>query len=166
MKPACGFVVAGHPGQCTGGYRYDAEIVSGLRALGWRVDVSGLPGRFPVVDGTARRALDACLRAHAPGTQVVIDGLALGGLPEVATAHARRLAITALVHHPLADESGLASATRATLFAVDGGCAVGVHESSDCAFRDCADGEAVCRAEECIKWRSSYIVSRLQPLRI
>lgn len=117
MKPACSFVVAGHPGQCTGGYRYDAEIVSGLRALGWRVEVSGLPGRFPVVDGTARRALDACLRAHAPGTPVVIDGLALGGLPEVATTHARRLTITALVHHPLADESGLAPATRAALFA-------------------------------------------------
>lgn len=117
MKPACTFVLAGNPEQLTGGYRYDAQIVSGLRALGWAVSVNGLPGRFPVTDATARNALDECLHAQAPGTQVVIDGLALGHLPEVAMAHADRLAITALVHHPLADETGLDPETRAMLFA-------------------------------------------------
>lgn len=117
MTPACSFVLAGSPAQLTGGYRYDAEIVSGLRELGWTVSVFGLPGRFPLADAKARTALDACLRARPPGEQVVIDGLALGNLPEVAMAHAERLAITALVHHPLADESGLDPTTRAMLFA-------------------------------------------------
>lgn len=116
MTPACSFVLAGSPEQLTGGYRYDAEIVSGLRELGWTVSVSGLPGRFPLADATARAALDECLSAHSKGAQVVIDGLVLGNLPEFAMAHAERLAITALVHHPLADESGLDPATRAMLF--------------------------------------------------
>ncbi|MFW6346560.1 MAG: glycosyltransferase family 4 protein, partial [Halomonas sp.] len=48
--------------------------------------------------------------------RVVIDGLAMGGLPEAIAPHADRLAITALVHHPLADESGLPEATRRRLF--------------------------------------------------
>jgi glycosyltransferase involved in cell wall biosynthesis len=118
---ACFFVVAGNPEQYTGGYRYDALIVAGLRELGSTVAVNGLPGRFPVADDTARHALDACLSAQAPGTQVVIDGLALGGLPEVVLAHASRLTITALVHHPLADETGLDPVTRKMLF--DSECA-------------------------------------------
>lgn len=112
----CSFVVAGDPDQYTGGYRYDARIVAGLRTLGWTVTVSGLPGRFPLPDDTARHALDACLGSHAPGAQVVIDGLALGGLPEVARAHAERLQITALVHHPLADETGLDARIGQQLF--------------------------------------------------
>lgn len=116
VSPACSFVLAGSPEQYTGGYRYDAQIVAGLRELGWTVAVSGLPGRFPVADDTARNALDTCLRAQAPGAQVVIDGLALGGLADVALTHAKRLTITALVHHPLADETGLDPATRSMLF--------------------------------------------------
>jgi glycosyltransferase involved in cell wall biosynthesis len=37
----------------------------------------------------------------------MVDGLALGAMPEVVTPHARRLQLVALVHHPLAAESGL-----------------------------------------------------------
>jgi glycosyltransferase involved in cell wall biosynthesis len=46
---------------------------------------------------------------------VVIDGLALGGLPDDVSAHAGRLDISALVHHPLADETGLDAAVRERL---------------------------------------------------
>jgi len=109
------FIVAGDPAQHTGGYRYDARIVAALRARGWTVDVTGLPGRFPDADDSARRALQRTLAALADGATVVIDGLALGGLPEVAAAHAQRLRLIALIHHPLADETGL-DANRRSAF--------------------------------------------------
>jgi glycosyltransferase involved in cell wall biosynthesis len=111
------FIVPGDPGQRTGGYLYDAHIVAELRRLGWTVDVHGLPGRFPDADATAREALAETLAALPSGRPVVIDGLALGGLPEVAIRHGHRLRLAALVHHPLADERGLSIARRHCLLA-------------------------------------------------
>ena len=111
------FIVPGDPAQRTGGYLYDAHIVAALRGLGWTVDVHGLPGRFPDADATARDALERTLAGLPSGRQVVVDGLALGGLPEVAVRHGHRLALVALVHHPLADERGLSLARRHCLLA-------------------------------------------------
>lgn len=111
------FIVPGDPAQRTGGYLYDAHVVAELRGLGWRVDVHGLPGAFPEADATARAALEQTLAALPRGRQVVIDGLALGGLPDVAIRHGHRLALVALVHHPLADEHGLSIARRHCLLA-------------------------------------------------
>ncbi|MCK0767913.1 glycosyltransferase family 4 protein [Chromohalobacter canadensis] len=112
MSEALTLIVAGDPAQLTGGYVYDARIVAALRQRGWQVQVIGLDGRFPEPDGIARQALNDTLAALPNGTRVVIDGLAMGGLPEVVDAHAGRLTITALVHHPLADETGLGDAER------------------------------------------------------
>ena len=110
--PELHFIVAGDPGQRTGGYVYDAHIVTQLRRLGWQVTVKGLAGHFPAVDAQARQAMDAALSRLADDSLVVIDGLALGGLPEVVVPHARRLRLLALVHHPLADEGGLTPAQQ------------------------------------------------------
>ena len=117
MPPRLEFIVPGDPAQRTGGYLYDAHIVDELRQLGWTVSVKGLPGRFPEADTTARCALDQALAALPAGQQVVIDGLALGGLPEIAIRHGRRLALVALVHHPLGDERGLPPVRRHCLLA-------------------------------------------------
>ena len=38
----------------------------------------------------------------------MVDGLALGAMPDVVLPHAERLRLLALIHHPLAAESGLA----------------------------------------------------------
>ncbi|MCG6657530.1 glycosyltransferase family 4 protein [Halomonas campisalis] len=108
-------IVAGDPDQLTGGYLYDARIVAALRERGWRVEVAGLAGRFPDPDALARASMAAALAALPDGARVVIDGLALGGLPEVVAPHADRLRLIALVHHPLADETGLDDATRERL---------------------------------------------------
>ncbi|MGE6605263.1 glycosyltransferase [Halomonas sp. NPDC076908] len=100
-------MVAGDPAQRTGGYLYDAHIVSALRDQGWDIDVIGLAGRFPDADAEAAAALSQALEALPEGAAVVIDGLAMGALPAVVAQHAQRLQITALLHHPLGDELGL-----------------------------------------------------------
>ncbi|MCL5425184.1 MAG: glycosyltransferase [Gammaproteobacteria bacterium] len=100
-------LVAGDPAQRTGGYLYDAHIVSALRDQGWDIDVIGLAGRFPDADAESAAALSEALEALPEGASVVIDGLAMGALPAVVAQHAQRLQITALLHHPLGDELGL-----------------------------------------------------------
>lgn len=102
-------LVAGDPNQRTGGYIYDAQIVAALREQGVQVDVVGLEGRFPQADETAARALAGALETLADGKRVIIDGLAMGALPDVVARHADRLDITSLLHHPLGDEQGLSS---------------------------------------------------------
>lgn len=100
-------VVPGPLDQRTGGYLYDARMMRELRARGRSVVVHELAGAFPKVDEEARSSLAATLASVPDGATVVVDGLAGGGLPDVLAAHADRLRIVALVHHPLADETGL-----------------------------------------------------------
>ena len=119
MNRTCSFVVAGSPAQFTGGYLYDARIAQGLVALGWEVQTYGLEGRFPLSDARAADALAQCLAAHPDGACVVIDGLVYGGLPEAVRDHAHRLDLVALVHHPLAEETGLDPGVRDTLAATE-----------------------------------------------
>lgn len=112
-------LVPGPLDQRTGGYRYDARIAAGLRRLGWTVTVHELEGSFPGPDAAASSALDAALSGLPDGARVVADGLALGGHPEPARAHADRLRLVGLVHHPLAEETGLAPEARETLAAAE-----------------------------------------------
>jgi glycosyltransferase involved in cell wall biosynthesis len=105
-------VVPGPLGQLTGGYVYDSRMVAGLRELGWRVQVHNLAGSFPEPDAVARDAMGATLASLSDGARVVIDGLAMGGLPAPIEAHGERLRIVSLVHHPLAEETGLSAADR------------------------------------------------------
>ncbi|SEL82650.1 glycosyltransferase family 4 protein [Halomonas daqiaonensis] len=105
--PELTLIVAGDPDQWTGGYVYDARMMAELRSQGWRVDVVGLEGRFPLADQKARHSLSQALATLPDNARVVIDGLAMGGLPDEVERHAARLQIIALVHHPLADETGL-----------------------------------------------------------
>lgn len=115
MNQRFSLMVAGDPDQRTGGYLYDAHIVAALRAQGWAIDVIGLEGVFPDADATASQALECALAAQLDGATVVIDGLAMGALPDVVIRHVDRLAITALVHHPLGDELGLDTAEQQRL---------------------------------------------------
>ena len=52
-------------------------------------------------------AAQAQLLATPAGRAIVVDGLALGVLPEAASQLAGRNPLLALVHHPLALEAGL-----------------------------------------------------------
>jgi glycosyltransferase involved in cell wall biosynthesis len=100
-------VVPGSLSQRTGGYLYDARMVAGLRELGWDVVVHELEGSFPDPDGQARASLESALESIAAGGRVLVDGLAMGGLPGPLRTHRDRLQILSIVHHPLSDETGL-----------------------------------------------------------
>ncbi|MEX2471909.1 MAG: glycosyltransferase family 4 protein [Gemmatimonadota bacterium] len=108
------FVVPGALDQRTGGYLYDAHMVAEMRAAGRDVVVHELDGAFPVGDDVARSSMSAALGRVGDDELVVVDGLAGGGLPEELDRHARRVRLVGLVHHPLADETGIpeAEATR------------------------------------------------------
>jgi len=99
----------------TGGYGYDRRVIAGLRAAGWTVDVLCLDGSFPFPTPDARARAAATLAGIPDHTLVLVDGLALGALPDEIAAHAARLVIVALVHHPLAAETGLTKDQAAAL---------------------------------------------------
>jgi glycosyltransferase involved in cell wall biosynthesis len=101
------FIVPGDIKTPTGGYIYDREIVAGLTERGWRVDVHALDASFPAPTPAALRAARATFASLADRTVAVIDGLALPGLDRLLADEARRLTLVALVHHPVALETGL-----------------------------------------------------------
>ncbi len=111
------FVVPGALDQRTGGYLYDARMVAEMRAVGRDVVVHELDGAFPAADEVARGSMGAALERVGDDELVVVDGLAGGGLPEELGRHARRVRLVGLVHHPLADETGLSEAEAARLAA-------------------------------------------------
>jgi glycosyltransferase involved in cell wall biosynthesis len=109
------FVVPGDLATLTGGYTYDRRILAGLAALGWRAHVLDIGQGFPRPTSAVRAAARRRLAELSPTAPVVIDGLAYGVLAEEAEALAATHRIVALVHHPLALESGLAEAEAAAL---------------------------------------------------
>jgi glycosyltransferase involved in cell wall biosynthesis len=109
------FAVPGDIETRTGGTVYDKRVMAELRAAGWRVDHLAWPPSFPFPSPADAAIVTASLAACPDGALVLIDGLALGVLPNVAAAEAERLRLVALVHHPLALESGLSPETAQRL---------------------------------------------------
>lgn len=103
-------LVFAYPGRLdlnTGGYAYDRRIIAGLSELGWEVQMLALGKGFPVPSAEVKCEAERGLSALPDGTLVFIDGLAFGVLDDWAGRSADRLRIVALVHHPLALETGL-----------------------------------------------------------
>jgi glycosyltransferase involved in cell wall biosynthesis len=109
------FVIPGDLSSRTGGYEYDRRIVEGLRRLGWSVDIVGLDDSFPFPTEAARVHAEQQFARIETGGLVLADGLAFGAVPDVARHHQGRLRIVALVHHPLAFETGLPEALAVRL---------------------------------------------------
>jgi glycosyltransferase involved in cell wall biosynthesis len=100
----------------TGGFVYDSRVIDGLAARGRLGSVVELPDRFPNPDAAT---IDLARRAFATlpdGALVVVDGLALSPLGPLVARERRRLAIVALVHHPLGDETGIGAERRRHFF--------------------------------------------------
>jgi glycosyltransferase involved in cell wall biosynthesis len=111
------FAVPGELTIPTGGYAYDRRIIAELRALGWQVEVLNLGDEFPRPGAEARTAARTRLAALPVGMPIVVDGLALCVLPEVAAELQASHNLIALVHHPLALETGLQPDEAAKLLA-------------------------------------------------
>jgi glycosyltransferase involved in cell wall biosynthesis len=101
------FAVPGSLDTPTGGYAYDRRIMAELRHLGWDVDYLNIGEGFPAPDAATRSVARSLLLAIPAGRPIVLDGLALGVLPDVAAELTSRHPLVALVHHPLALECGL-----------------------------------------------------------
>jgi glycosyltransferase involved in cell wall biosynthesis len=122
------FCVPGDLATPTGGYAYDRRMMTELGDLGWRIDLLDLGEGFPWPDEATRATAQTRLLAMPAGRSIVVDGLALGVLPETASQLAGRNPLLALVHHPLALEWGLSveqaealrASERAALAAVQG----------------------------------------------
>ena len=101
------FVIPGDLQAATGGYAYDRRVIAGLGALGWRVTVQRLDPSFPQPSAAALEHAQRVFTGLPDQAVVLIDGLAAGAMPELLHAQAARLRLLALVHHPVAAESGL-----------------------------------------------------------
>jgi glycosyltransferase involved in cell wall biosynthesis len=122
------FAVPGDLAIPTGGYAYDRRMIAELGDLGWRIDLLDLGEGFPWPSQATRETARTQLLAMPAGRTIIVDGLALGVLPEAVSELAGRNPLLALVHHPLALEAGvsneqadaLRASERAALAAVQG----------------------------------------------
>jgi len=115
VPPIVHFAIPGNLQSLTGGYAWDRRIIAELQALGMTVRILPLSERFPYPDAEALADAAARVAALPDGAVLIADGLAWGVLDAVALAHAQRLRVIALCHHPLALESGLSPERSAAL---------------------------------------------------
>jgi glycosyltransferase involved in cell wall biosynthesis len=102
------FALPGDPGQRTGGYLYDRRLCEALHARGWAVEMLRLPDGFPEPGGAALEASGELLGRVPEHALLLVDGLALGAMPDLAARTGERTRLVGLVHHPLAYETGIA----------------------------------------------------------
>jgi glycosyltransferase involved in cell wall biosynthesis len=108
MARALTWAIPGDLSIVTGGYAYDRRIIAELERLGWQVEIVHLGDGFPRPSDDQKENATARLLATTSDRPIVIDGLAFGVLPEAAAVLHRTHRVIALVHHPLALETGLA----------------------------------------------------------
>jgi glycosyltransferase involved in cell wall biosynthesis len=99
----------------TGGYVYDRRMAQGLSRRGWPIEVRELHDSFPYPTAAALEHAARVIGELAAGTGVLVDGLALGAMPEVIEQSAARVRIVALVHLPLGADISIDRSTAARL---------------------------------------------------
>jgi len=99
----------------TGGYAYDRRMIAELRALGWRIETLPLGPGFPDPAPATLAAAYGLLAACAPGQPIIVDGLALGVMTDIAQHLQADQPLVAMLHHPLALETGLSEDRAAML---------------------------------------------------
>jgi len=112
--PDVWFAVPGDLATLTGGYAYARRLMAALPAAGWFAHHVPLPAGFPNPGADELQTTADIFASLKPGTNVLVDGLAFGALPPTLLSD-RDLSFTALVHHPLADETGISAPDAARL---------------------------------------------------
>ncbi len=107
MKRHIAFAFPGNLNLNTGGYAYDRRLLAGLCDRQWSVERLPLGDGFPFPAPEVKREAERRLSQLPDGILVMIDGLAFGILDDWAAREGKRLRIAALIHHPLALETGL-----------------------------------------------------------
>ena len=109
------FAIPGDINSLTGGYAYDRQIISGLRELGWSVEVLGLGGDYPHPSPETLIETRRLFSQLPPSSCVVIDGLSAGAIPDILAEVSQKHTVVVLLHHPLCMETGLTLAQQAHL---------------------------------------------------
>jgi glycosyltransferase involved in cell wall biosynthesis len=112
MRPIV-LVVPGRLETLTGGYIYDRRMADELRGRGWSVEITELADGFPRPTPEMLEEAATEIAAIPAGSIVLVDSLALGAMPDIIEREASRLRLVALVHLPLAAETGLDRETAA-----------------------------------------------------
>jgi glycosyltransferase involved in cell wall biosynthesis len=107
--------VPGDLATTTGGFVYDRRIITELKQLGWPVTPLNLGEGYPCPSPTTLAIAQARLESVPDNDPIIIDGLAFGVLPDLASKLRKRHKFIALVHLPLALEYGLSPQQTALL---------------------------------------------------
>lgn len=110
------FAIPGDLASPTGGYAYDRRLLELFESYGLGARHLALPGSFPHPSKADLAETERLLAATSPNARLLIDGLAYGAMPADLIRRLDRR-IIALVHHPLALETGLDARRREALIA-------------------------------------------------
>ena len=83
------FAVPGDLATPTGGYAYDRRMIRELEHLAWEIDIVDLGEGFPYPSAEQREKARRRLNDGPAKRPIIIDGLAFGVLPDVATELSR-----------------------------------------------------------------------------
>ncbi len=112
--PDVWFAIPGDVATLTGGYGYARRLMEALPRAGWTAHHLPLPGTFPSATHEDLMASARLFTALPEDALVLVDGLAYGVFPH-AMLEQVPVRFAALVHHPLAQETGLEDADVARL---------------------------------------------------
>ena len=113
-RPAA-FAIPGDIETLTGGYIYERRLLSGLRDAGHDVAHLELAASFPDPNPADMAHAVAELKALDPKRALILDGLVFGAIDSNGLAQATA-PIVAMIHHPLALETGLSRERQAHLY--------------------------------------------------
>jgi glycosyltransferase involved in cell wall biosynthesis len=109
------FAIPGDLTTLTGGYLYERRLLESLRAVGTATDHLRVGQSFPAPTPQHLAHAAAAMQAVDPTHPLIVDGLVFGSI-DTAELERVRAPVVAMIHHPLAHESGLSDHRRAHLF--------------------------------------------------
>jgi glycosyltransferase involved in cell wall biosynthesis len=109
-RPIFYFAVPGDLAAPTGGYAYARALLANAADAGIALELIGLPAGYPNPTANDIAETERLFHALPPTATLLIDGLAYGAMPEPLVAGLPQK-LVALVHHPLALETGIPAET-------------------------------------------------------